>query len=66
MMCSSIFLAAVLDVLNLEVGWVYLRDPDRNQFHLASWRNVAPDLGARLIHAPGLGAEPMPAHAAQR
>ncbi|HQV28696.1 MAG TPA: histidine kinase [Thermoflexales bacterium] len=46
-------LEAVLDVLNLEVGWVYLRDPDRNQFHLASWRNVAPDLGARLIHAPG-------------
>ena len=46
-------LGAVLDVLNLEVGWVYLRDPDRDQFHLASWRNVSADLSARLIHPPG-------------
>ncbi len=46
-------LEAVLDVLNLEVGWVYLRDPDRDMYHLASWRNVPPDLGARLIHPPG-------------
>ncbi len=45
-------LGTVLDVLNLEMGWVYLRDPDRNLYHLASWRNVPPALGEHLLHAP--------------
>ncbi len=43
-------LGTVLDVLNLEMGWVYLRDPDRNLYHLASWRNVPPELGEQLLH----------------
>jgi signal transduction histidine kinase len=45
-------LGTLLDVLNLEMGWVYLRDPDRNLYHLASWRNVPPELEAQLLHAP--------------
>lgn len=45
-------LGTVLDVLNLEMGWVYLRDPERDLYHLASWRNVPPTLGAHLLHAP--------------
>lgn len=45
-------LGTVLDVLNLEMGWVYLRDPDRNLYHLASWRNVPPALQAILLHPP--------------
>lgn len=45
-------LGAVLDVLNLDMGWVYLRDPDRDRFHLASWRNVPSELGDYLLHAP--------------
>ena len=45
-------LGTVLDVLNLESGWIYLRDPDRDQFHLASWRNIQPEVGKQLLHAP--------------
>jgi signal transduction histidine kinase len=47
-----LILGTVLDLLNLEMGWVYLRDPERNLYHLASWRNVPPALGAQLLHQP--------------
>lgn len=50
-----VILGAVLDALNLEMGWVYLRDPDRGLIHLASWRNVPGDLGQALLHAPDDG-----------
>ena len=43
-------LGTLLDVLNMQMGWVYLRDPDRDQYHLASWRNVPPDLGEHLLN----------------
>lgn len=29
-----------VEVMGLNAGWVYLRDPERDQFHLASWHNV--------------------------
>lgn len=45
-------LGTLLDVLNLEMGWVYLRDPERERYHLASWRNVPPELEAQLLHPP--------------
>ena len=45
-------LGTVLDVLNLEMGWVYLRDPEHDLYHLASWYNVPPQLGETLLHAP--------------
>lgn len=43
-------LGTVLAVLNLKMGWVYLRDPDRNRYHLASWRNVPAELSDHLLH----------------
>jgi len=47
-----VILSTVLDVLNLEMGWVYLRDPEHDLYHLASWCNVPPDLGEYLLHGP--------------
>ena len=47
-----VILRTVLDVLDLEMGWVYLRDPDTDLYHLASWCDVPPDLGEHLLHAP--------------
>ena len=45
-----VILCTVLDVLNLEMGWVYLRDPEHDLYHLATWHNVPPDLGTHLLH----------------
>lgn len=39
----------MIDVMNLETGWVYLRDPERNVFHLASWYGVPPELENNLL-----------------
>ncbi|MCB0112472.1 MAG: HAMP domain-containing protein [Caldilineaceae bacterium] len=44
-------LGTLLDVLNLEMGWVYLRDPERERYHLASWRNIPAELETHLLHA---------------
>lgn len=33
-------LKSVVEVVGLETGWVYLRDPERDRYHLASWYNV--------------------------
>ena len=30
----------LVTVLHLKVGWVYLRDPEKNTFHLASWCGI--------------------------
>ena len=46
-----VILRTVLDVFDLEMGWVYLRDPDTDLYHLASWCDVPPDLGENLLHA---------------
>jgi signal transduction histidine kinase len=42
----------IVDVLNLETGWVYLRDPERDTFHLASWYQVPAELEGWLLHQP--------------
>ena len=39
----------IVEVMNLETGWVYLRDPERNVFHLASWYGVPPELEKNLL-----------------
>lgn len=39
----------IVDVMSLETGWVYLRDPERNVFHLASWYGVPPELENKLL-----------------
>jgi signal transduction histidine kinase len=45
-------LSIVVDVMNLKTGWIYLRDPDRNAFHLATWYGVPEALQSKLLHAP--------------
>ncbi len=44
-----IVLEKLLDLVELEIGWVYLYDPDKAKFHLASWYNVPEDLEKALI-----------------
>lgn len=43
-------LESIVDTMNLETGWVYLRDPERNVYHLASWYGVPATLEDRLLH----------------
>lgn len=38
----------IVKVMHLETGWVYLRDPERNVYHLASWYGVPPALESSL------------------
>jgi nitrate/nitrite-specific signal transduction histidine kinase len=45
-----IILIRILAALHLDVGWIYLLDPERQQFHLASWAGVPEDMGKILIH----------------
>lgn len=45
-------LTIVVDVLSLKTGWIYLRDPDRDYFHLATWCGVPVALQSALLHAP--------------
>jgi signal transduction histidine kinase len=44
-------LESVVEVMGLETGWVYLRDPEREVFHLASWYNVPPALQLLLLNS---------------
>lgn len=44
-----ITLENMLDLLNLEFGWVYLYDPEIHKHHLASWKNVPEELQANLL-----------------
>ncbi|MFW6068817.1 MAG: HAMP domain-containing protein, partial [Chloroflexota bacterium] len=43
-------LRTTLETVGLEMGWVYLRDPERDQYHLASWHNVPEQLQQALLH----------------
>jgi signal transduction histidine kinase len=43
-------LQSIISVLDLEIGWVYLRDPERDVYHLASWYGVPPVLEPHLLH----------------
>lgn len=45
-------LKSTLDVMRLKTGWIYLRDPERERFHLASWYRVPPELEGHLLHSP--------------
>ncbi|MAT99629.1 MAG: hypothetical protein CL608_21005 [Anaerolineaceae bacterium] len=40
----------IVQVMNLETGWVYLRDPERDLYHLASWYGVPPTLENSLLY----------------
>lgn len=43
-------LKSTLDVMRLKTGWIYLRDPERERFHLASWYKVPAEMEAQLLH----------------
>jgi signal transduction histidine kinase len=30
----------ILNIMRLNTGWIYLRDPEKNVFHLASWHGI--------------------------
>lgn len=40
----------IVEVMALQTGWVYLRDPERDTFHLASWYQVPAEMEAALLH----------------
>lgn len=40
----------LLDLLDLDFGWIYLYDPEIHKHHLASWKNVPEDLQEKLLH----------------
>lgn len=42
-------LESTISVMDLQTGWIYLRDPERDAYHLASWYNVPPDLETHLL-----------------
>ncbi|HZD58235.1 MAG TPA: HAMP domain-containing protein [Anaerolineales bacterium] len=48
-----VVLETILDVLGLQTGWTYLRDPEVDQYHLASWYGVPPALKSDLLHQAG-------------
>lgn len=38
-----VILWSVLDAIDLDTGWIYLFDPERSKFHLATWYGVTDD-----------------------
>jgi signal transduction histidine kinase len=48
-----VVLETILDVLGLQTGWTYLRDPEADRYHLASWYGVSRELESDLLHQPG-------------
>lgn len=44
-----VVLRTTLDAVGLDMGWVYLRDPERERYHLASWHDVPPELQDALL-----------------
>lgn len=45
-------LEIVVEVVRVEAGWIYLRDPERDCFHLATWYGVSASHQAELLHEP--------------
>ena len=43
-------LEKILEVVHLQTGWVYLLDPERQHFHLASWFGVPETMKDCLLH----------------
>lgn len=49
-----ITLEGLLDLMQLDFGWVYLYDPEVRKHHLASWKNVPEDLQPLLLNTKTL------------
>lgn len=43
-------LREIVTLLSMRAGWVYLRDPERDRYHLASWYNVPEELQPIVAH----------------
>ncbi len=43
-------LESTITVMDLQTGWIYLRDPERDAYHLASWYGVPAPLQTYLLH----------------
>ena len=39
-----VILEHVVKTMNLKMGWIYLRDPERKSFHLASWYGIEDEM----------------------
>ncbi len=39
-----------ISIMALQTGWIYLRDPERDYYHLASWYGVPSSLESHLMH----------------
>lgn len=45
-----VILQNILSVMHLKTGWVYLRDPEKNVFHLASWHGIEENIAEQLLN----------------
>lgn len=45
----------LLMVMHLKIGWVYLRDPEKNAFHLASWCGIEEKEVPQFLNMLGTG-----------
>jgi signal transduction histidine kinase len=45
-----IALENILNILNLETGWIYLFDPEIGKYHLASWKGIPEYLKENFLH----------------
>lgn len=42
-------LGVIVNLLHLRIGWIYLRDPERHTYHLATWYGVDNELAPHLL-----------------
>lgn len=45
-------LAGILDILTIDMGWIYLYDPEREKYHLATWHGVDDEFKAKILDDP--------------
>jgi signal transduction histidine kinase len=45
-----VILKNIISVTHLKIGWIYLRDPEKETFHLASWYGVEKDKTPLLLN----------------
>ena len=44
-----IILGIIVNLLHLRIGWIYLRDPERHVYHLASWYGITDELAPHML-----------------
>ena len=48
-------LLTIVKIMNLKTGWIYLRDPEKDVFHLASWCGIEENEEAYFLDMLGSG-----------